>query len=86
MDKDLILPKVINNWRRVVPVQGHQYYEFTEEELLQFVEEIVKDCAAIADANRKEYQLVAEAISNLVLPHTGDLIRHHFGIDEPDNI
>jgi len=86
MDKQLILSMVINQSRRKLPQKATQYYEFTEAELMEFVSDIVKRCATIADMNRKEYELVAYAVSNLVLPHTGDLIRHHFGIDEPDII
>lgn len=82
MDKDLILPMVINQSRRKIARQAGQYYEFTEAELMEFTATIVKQCATIADMNRQEYELVAEALSNLVLPDTGDLIRHHFGIEK----
>ena len=80
MDKDLILPMVINHSRRKIAQQAGQYYEFTEDELVQFVGEIVKHCASIADTNRDQYVLFAEALGGLVLPSTGDLIRHHFGV------
>lgn len=80
MDKDLILPMVINQSRRKIARQAGQYYEFSESELLRFVEEIVEQCASIADSNRDRYVFFAEALGGLVLPDTGDLIRHHFGI------
>ena len=80
MDKDLILPMVINQSRRKVARQAGQYYEFTEHELVQGVGEIVKQCASIADHNREGYVIFAEALGGIVLPDTGDLIRHHFGI------
>lgn len=80
MDKDLILPMVINHSRRKIAQQAGQYYEFTEDQLVQFVGEIVKRCASIADDNRKDYLVFAEALGGLVLPDTGDLIRRHFGV------
>ena len=81
MDKELILPMVINQSRRRIAQKAVTYYEFTESELIEYTSDIVKKCAGIADQNRAEYELVANAISNLVLSDTGTLIRSHFGIE-----
>jgi hypothetical protein len=81
MNKDLIIPMVINQSRRKIAQKECIYYEFSESDLVQYTSDIVKKCASIADMNRAEYELVADAISNLVLSDTGTLIRSHFGIE-----
>lgn len=82
MDTSTVLPKAVSQSRRRLAQQAETYYEFTEQELLEFAANIVKECAHIADYNDEHYRLVAKALSNLVLPLTGDLIRHHFGLEK----
>ena len=80
MDEQLILAKAINHSRIEFQRQTRRYYEFTEEELLEFTRNIINECIAISESNHSEYQKVAKAISNVVLQNTADLIRNHFGV------
>lgn len=82
IDADQILYRVTGQSRRRLAQEAGTYYEFTEKELTDFAVSIIKECASIADANDEHYRLVAQALSNLVLPLTGDLIRHHFGLEK----
>jgi len=80
IDDTLILPRVIGNSRRRIAQKAGNYYEFTEQQLLAYTESIVKECAAIADNNHATYKKFAEALSNVMLTNTGDLIRNHYGV------
>ena len=82
MDSSLILPKVIGQSRRRIAQKAGNYYEFTEQELLAYTESIVKECAALADHNHAVYKKFAEALSNVMLTNTGDIIRNHFGVEK----
>lgn len=82
MDSSLILPKVIGQSRRRIAQKAGNYYEFTEQELLAYTESIVKECAALADYNHAGYKKFAEALSNVMLTNTGDIIRNHFGVEK----
>ena len=43
MDKNLILPRVIGQSRRRIAQSAGNYYEFTEQELLIYTENIIKE-------------------------------------------
>ena len=82
MDKNLILPRVIGQSRIRIAQSAGNYYEFTEQELLIYTENIIKECIAIADYNHQSYKEVGEALCNVMLKNTGDVIREHFDIKE----
>lgn len=81
MDKSLILPRVIGQSRIRIAQKAGNYYEFTQEQLLAYTENIVKECAAIADSNHETYKKMADALSNVMVTNTGDLIRNHYGVE-----
>lgn len=81
MDLDLLRSTAILN-SRVEPARPRrEYYEFTPEELAAFAENIVKQCAAIADANHQQYVQYGEALAGIMLPNSADLIRQHWDIE-----
>lgn len=80
MDSERLLARAMLN-SRVEPARPRrEYYQFTESELVGFVETIIKECAAIADANHASYEQYGEALARVVLTNSGDLIRDHWSI------
>jgi len=67
-----------------VPVKSRidTYYEFTEQQLEEFVRDIVRECAAIANDNHENCVKYGESLAGLILPNTADLIKSHWELDE----
>lgn len=85
MDHERVLARAVLN-SRIEPAQPRrEYYQFTESELVGFVENIIKECAAIADENHVNYEQYGEALARVVLTNSGDLIRDHWSIAREGN-
>jgi hypothetical protein len=71
-------------YSRHQPLQEQEtYYRFTEDELKDFVKNIVDQCAQVADYNHDIYCKYAEALSNKMLAvNSGDLIRQYWELNE----
>jgi hypothetical protein len=82
MNSEIFKSKTVM-FSRVVP-RGRTgtYYELTEEQMEEFVRDIVRECAAIADANHSNYVKYGESLAGLTLPNTSDLIKSHWELDE----
>jgi hypothetical protein len=80
MDREQLLARAMLN-SRVEPARPRrEFYQFTESELVGFMETIIKECAAVADANHASYQQYGEALARVILVNSGDLIRDRWGI------
>ena len=85
MDHERLLSRVVLN-SRVEPARTQrEYYQFTESELVGFAETIIRECAAIADANHANYEQYGEALARVALVNSGDLIRDHWSIAREGN-
>lgn len=85
MDHERLLARVVLN-SRVKPAQVRsEFYQFTESELVNFAETIIRECAAIADANHASYEQYGEALARVALTNSGDLIRDHWSIPREGN-
>lgn len=80
MDLDLLRSRSVLNSRVEQARPRREYYQFTEAELVDFAAGIIKECAALADANHANYEQFGEALAGLMLPNSGDLIRNHWKI------
>ena len=58
------------------------YYEFTQEQLEEFIRDIVRECASIADSNHINYVKYGESLAGLTLPNTADLIKSNWELNE----
>lgn len=80
MDRELLRSLAVLN-SRVEPARPRrEYYQFTESELANFAENIIKECASVADANHARYQQYGEALARVMLTNSGDLIRDHWSV------
>jgi hypothetical protein len=82
MNEELFLSATTMFSRVPVKTRTDKYYEFTEEQLREFVRDIVRNCAAIAEDNHSNYVKYGESLAGLTLPNTADLIKSHWELDE----
>lgn len=85
MDRERLLARAVLNSRVEPARERREYYQFTESELVSLAETIVRECAAIADANHASYEQYGEALARVALTNSGDLIRDHWSIAREGN-